>query len=376
MAVPVTDRGGVLIVLLAKRYGGADVRAQAIATALQDRRRCVVAVLARSPLHDRLAAAGLVVLALPYRRADPRIAWSLFRAIRKDGYRVVDAHNPQSHLWGALAGFLARTPIRLCTVHSISADSDRGRLRIALYESTLRVASLLGCRYIAISDSIRAYLESLGIPGRRISMIPNGIDTPMPSGTVARIRDTIGWGPAAYVVIAVGRLEPVKGHRYLLQALAMLSAEFSQLRCLIVGEGRERDALEAEAARLGLSRIVHFAGFRNDVADLLIESDLFCLPSLSEGIPYAVLEAGALGLPLLASAVGGVTEILTHGDTARLVPPADATALARELRWFLEHRAPAAALGQSARALVRARFGPTAMIAGTLAAYDGAIAGG
>lgn len=363
---------GVLMVALAKRFGGADVRVLRIAAALQGRRRYAVAAIAGSPLHERLEAAGLAVIPIASGRGDPRTLWALVRAIRRHRFGVVDAHNSQSHLWGALAGFVAFAPVRICTVHSITRYSDRGWHRVLLYESVLRLAGLLGCRFIAVSGSIRRYLGSLGLPESRTCLIPNAVDLPeKPARSGSGIRGPLGWDAAADVVVVVGRLEPVKGHRYLLQALHGIREACPGLRCLIVGDGRERAALEAEVARLDLAGIVHFAGFRSDVPALLAESDILCLPSLSEGLPYAVLEAAAHGLPMVVSAVGGMAEFLVHGETARLVPPGDAAALARELRWLAEHCDERAALGRAARDLVRRRFDPDRMVAGTLAVYDG-----
>jgi glycosyltransferase involved in cell wall biosynthesis len=377
MAMSGADNGGIFLVALAKRQGGVDSRVHQIAAALHSTRPYVVAALAGSPVHNTLAKFGLRVLPIKYGRADPRIAWLLFREINRTRYTVIDAHNPQSYLWGMLAGVMARLPMRICTVHSVTRESDRSWVRMTLYESILRVAGQLGCQFIGISRSIGDYLESLGIPKNRIRVIPNGIDLPSSPGLpTTQVRKSLGWGPAAYVITVIGRLEPVKGHLYLFRALSELRDQYPLLRCLVVGDGRERHSLQTETVRLGLTSIVHFTGFRNDIPALLMESDLLCMPSLSEGIPYALLEAAARGVPALVSAVGGLAEILVHNKTARMVPPADAMALARELRWFIEHRERAAAIGKAARELVRERFKTAKMVSDTLAVYDGAIPGG
>jgi glycosyltransferase involved in cell wall biosynthesis len=118
-----------------------------------------------------------------------------------------------------------------------------------------------------------------------------------------------------------------------------------------------------------LHEVVHLTGFRDNVPELLRECDLMCLPSLSEGMPYALLEAATIGLPILASAVGGMAAVLTHDETARLVAPANSAALADELRWFMEHRERALELGRSAREMVRRRYGVETMVSETLALY-------
>jgi len=360
-------------VALARRQGGVDVRVRQIAEALHGRQRYAVAVLAGSPLHRSLAAAGLSVLPIDSGRGDPRTAWRLFQAIGRDGYAVVDAHNPQSHLWATLAACLARAPVRICTVHNASRTSERSRLRAIGYETVLRAARRLGCGFVAVSPSIRDYLISLGVAPARVTTILNGITVPddVPPRATAGMRERLGWSSEHYVVAVVGRLHPVKGHRYLVAALAELSPEFPLLRCLVVGDGSEHDRLQSDIDRRGLHDVVHLAGLRDDVPDLLRESDLMCLPSLSEGMPYALLEAAAIGLPMLASAVGGMAAVLTQDETARLVAPANSVALADELRWFMGHRERALELGRSAREMVRRRYGVERMIGETLRLYEG-----
>src|SRR5262245_25358956 len=168
-------------------------------------------------------------------------------------------------------------------------------------------------------------------------------------------------------------MEPTKGHRYLFGAHSQLRGRYPRLRCLVVGDGRDRDDLRSEVARLGLDTTVHFTGFRHDVPDLLREGDLLCLPSLSEGLPYALLEAAALGLPMLVSGVGDMGALLTHDKTARLVVPGDSGALARELSWFMDHLVEAAAIGRAARELVRTHLSVARMIGATLDAYAAAV---
>jgi glycosyltransferase involved in cell wall biosynthesis len=137
-----------------------------------------------------------------------------------------------------------------------------------------------------------------------------------------------------------------------------------------VGEGRSRAALEAQVRLAGLEERVHFAGFRDDIPALLGASDAFCLPSLSEGLPYALLEACAQRLPLLVTQVGGMAELLTHKRTAYLAPPAKPEALADGLAWLVEHPQAAASMGQAAFDHVRQCFSPEDMVARTLKVYQ------
>ena len=181
--------------------------------------------------------------------------------------------------------------------------------------------------------------------------------------------ESLRWDEDVFTVTVVARLEPVKGHTFLIEALRQATRERPRLCCLIVGEGRTRNALEAQIRSAHLEHRVHLAGFRDDVPALLCASDAFCLPSLSEGLPYALLEACAHRLPLLVTRVGGMAELLTHQHTAFLVPPLDPEALARGLCWLIDHPRKAAAMGRAAFEEVQQRFSPDEMIAKTLAVY-------
>ncbi len=359
-----------MVVDLAKRFGGADVRVLQLAQALRDRGvPCTVAALAGSPLHRRLAAAGLPRLPIARRRGDPRIVLDLAGALRAGGYGAIDAHNPQSQLWALKAGLLARVPARVATVHSQYLAEHGGSARGRSYEAVLRLNRRAGARFIAVSEATRDYLRSLGLPDDRLSLIPNAVApaAPEPGGRAAVLG---GWPADAWVAGIVARVEPVKGIDDLLDALADVRRDRPRARLLVVGDGRARPALEERAARLGLDGdAVRFTGFRDDVGALLSGLDAFCLPSHSEGLPFALLEATAHRLPLLVTGVGGMAALLDDGDTAHVVPPRDPAALAERLRALIDRPAEAAAMAGRAHDLVRARFSLDAMVEATLAVY-------
>lgn len=367
----------VLLVALAKRYGGAEVRVFDLARAFHGRLPYAVATLPGSVLHERLLAAGLNAVPLAYGRGDPRLAWAIYRLIRQGGYQVVDAHNPQSQWWGLLAAQLAHVPVRVSTVHlaygRVQSDSLRGKV----YEQALRWNRRWGCRFVTVSQSIRSYLHELGVT--QVALIDNAVDldavqqaAKAASGAPDQAwRQILGWGPETFVVTTVGRLEPQKGHTYLVEAVRLAQERCPQLRCLLVGEGRLRPDLEQQIAAAGVAERIHLAGFRRDVPALLASSDAFCLSSLAEGLPYALLEATAQRLPLLVTQVDGMAELLTDRQTALFVPPADPQALADGLCWLAQNRQAAQALGQAAHDLVRQRFDPQRMVRQTLAVYAG-----
>jgi glycosyltransferase involved in cell wall biosynthesis len=366
----------VLLVDLARYYGGADVRVLELARSLASiGHPYAVATLEGSALQERLVLEHLEGLPVPFTRSDPSIVSFLRRAIRRHGFDVVDAHNPQSQFWGCFASAWARGVKLVCTVHSAYRLEHQGSMRGRLYEQVLHLNGLAGAQFIAVSEAVASYMLGIGIPQERISLIHNSwrpADQPGSEDRDALLR-SFGWNPDVHVVTIVARVEPVKGHAFLLEAFGRAIKDRPQLRCLIIGEGRSRPALERTARNLKLEREVHFTGFRSDISRLLRASDAFCLPSVSEGLPYALLEAASYGLPLVVSRVGGMAALLTHQQNALLVPPADVSALAEALLWTVNHPREAAQLGRAARELVNQRFRPEEMIANTLAVYRHSI---
>jgi glycosyltransferase involved in cell wall biosynthesis len=360
----------VLLVCLARSFGGAEIRVLQIATALQGRRSYTVATLEGSPLFHRLVERGLSTLPVGRGRADPRLLRRLWGAIRSGGFEVVDAHNPQSQFWGLAAAALARVPMRISTVHSEYAHADGSWWKRRLYVNVLRFNQVWGCRFIAVSTGVAHSLRALGAPSNRILLSPNGLDPDWQSiGASAGLRAELGWADAV-VVGVVARLVPLKGHPFLFEALARLRSAWPRLRGLIVGDGPDRDRLEALSSTLAIADIIHFAGHRSEVASLYRECDIICLPSEIEGLPYVALEAAALRIPLVATAVGDVSVYFTHGTTARLVPARDTTALAGELHWCLAHPEQAQRMAKAARTMLRDRLSPERMVTETLSAYD------
>ena len=369
----------VLIVDLAKYYGGADVRVLELARTLERfGHPYAVAALAGSPLHLQLRKEGLAVLPVPFSRSNPLLVPFLMRAIRRHRFAVVDAHNSQSQFWALAAARLSRRVKTICTVHSAYRLEHNGSWKGLLYEQVLRLNALLKARFIAVSEAVDGYLQNIGIEQEKISLIHNSMRLPEPrdSGGRGPLLQSLGWDPASFVVIVVGRLEPVKGHSVLLSALKKASLQHPQLRCLIVGGGRMREILTARMKQLQLQDRVHFTGFREDVPALLAAGDAFCMPSLSEGLPYALLEAIAYRLPLLVSKVGGMAALLTDKKDALLVPPANSHALASGLAWMVDHREAAEGLAEAAFELVQQRFNCDEMIAETVAIYRHAMPSG
>ena len=235
------------------------------------------------------------------------------------------------------------------------------------------IARLLD-RVIAVSEAARTFLVAVkGYPADRVVVVPNGRDLSVycPGDGREVVRRELGIDPATPVVGVVGRLETQKGHTYLLDAWPEVRREFPDARLLVVGDGSLRGDLEARALAPALRGSVVFTGFRPDVPRVLGALDLLVLPSLYEGMPLTAIEASAMSLPVVATAVDGTPEVVRDGETGRLVPPADPPALARALRALLADPARARALGRAGRAHVLARFDLDAQVEATARVYRG-----
>jgi glycosyltransferase involved in cell wall biosynthesis len=194
--------------------------------------------------------------------------------------------------------------------------------------------------YTAVSRSAADSLAAAGVPLSKIRRIPTALP-PLPVPTRARIeiRDSLGLSASGLVIGSVSHLAPGKGFSLLLQAATSLLNQFQNLEVCLVGDGPARASLEAEAARLGLNYRLKLPGRATSalaVAEALSALDVFVLPSLSEGLPTAVLEAMAAGTPVVASAVGGLPELITDRRNGRLVPAGKVPPLAQALRELLE----------------------------------------
>jgi glycosyltransferase involved in cell wall biosynthesis len=158
------------------------------------------------------------------------------------------------------------------------------------------------------------------------------------------------------VIVCVAEFRSSKGHDHLLEAADLLRSRGRKFRLWLVGDGDLRQTVERQIARLGLQQVVTLLGVRADIPEILAESDVFCLPSLWEGLPGAVMEAMSAGLPVVATAVGGVCELVRDGDTGLVVPPGEPTALALSLERLLDSFDMRQALGAAGRNVIRREF--------------------
>jgi glycosyltransferase involved in cell wall biosynthesis len=275
------------------------------------------------------------------------------------GIGVLHTADLYANIFGLPAAAAAGLPARIANRRDINPNKAIGL--IALQRAAYSCAHLV----VANSRAAATRLRHEQVPESRVRVVPNGIDVslypPRQQGrTIRRI-------------VTVANLRREKAHEVLLEATAMVVRRFPDVELLVVGDGPRRSELEVVARRHGVERQTRFLGHRDDVPALLASGDLFVLPSRSEALPNAVLEAMAAGLPVIATRVGGMPEIIDHQRTGVLVAPDDARALGFAMLDLIQWPDHACALGAKARETVARDYSFDRMVAGFEALYLDAL---
>ena len=342
----------MLVVITLAEVGGAQSYVTSLLPALADRFDVTVAAHGEGPVRESAEALQLRYVPLRHLRR-PINPWrdalalaELVRLVRRVRPDIVHTSSSKAGVLGRAAAWAAGVPIRLFTVHGWAFAASGGGASL-LYRWADRLVSPLTTATICVSELERETgLAARTCRADRTVVIPNAVDVRgAPRSRTTRRRP---------LLVAVGRLRPPKDFDTLLRALALLPD--AQFDAAIVGDGPQRRELEALLVQLGLEERVRLEGERRDVPALLARADVFVLSSRSEGLPVSVLEAMAAGLPVVASAVGGVAELVLDGETGVLVRPGDPEALAAALGPLLADPALRRRLGDAGRARAEAVF--------------------
>lgn len=275
----------------------------------------------------------------------PAFARWLAAALQRHRAALAHSHEFTMAVYGAWAARRAGVP-HLFTMHGSRYYAGRLQRRVAM-----RVAAALSGSIVAVSHSLARHLSrDLWLRASRIVTIPNGAGLARVAHST--LRAELKLRADDRLVLAVGNLYPVKGHGYLVEAFGLLARRFPRLHVAIAGRGDLEAPLRARAQSLDVGDRFHLLGLRSDVGNLLAGADVFVLPSLSEGLPLALIEAMLAERPIVATAVGEVGTVLSGGRDGILVPPGDAAALADALAHVLSD--PSEARRLSAAAALRA----------------------
>ncbi len=354
-------RRKVFYLLDSLNIGGTEVQAVELAARLSaDQYDVTLGCLrARGPLLEKLKGSSVSVREFyPKGGFDsPHGIYQMFRLalfLRRNGFQIMHAHDVYANILGIPAAVLARVPV------IISSQRDLGHLD--LYKSRRRIwlrrLQRLSTAVLTNANAVReAVLAEDHFAPDKVKVIHNGVDLDRFS---QRSQDRTWLSPTGNQerwVVLVGNMHgDIKGHPTLIAAAEAVVREFPGVKFLFAGDGQRRKEFEEQSARLGIANHFHFLGRRDDVPRILCCCEIGVLPSKAEGLPNAVLEYLAAGLPTIASRVGGNAEIIEDGKTGLLVPPEDSAALSDALLRLLRNSNLAADLGNNGREFVAAEF--------------------
>ena len=329
--------------------------------------RAVVCIDQPGPMGEEVRNTGVPFFALGLRPGlkRPGDVLRLQRFFQQSAPTIVHNFLLTASLYGRFAAMLARVPIVIGTevnIYERKQASHRAAERWLMRHTDAVVAS---------AESVRDfYIDQIAADPDKVVVIYNAVDWSQLDSTVARheFRRQFGIPADAPVAGIIARLTEQKAHRVLLDAIAS-NLELGRLHLLVIGDGELRASLEQQSEKLGLTGRVHFAGARRDLGNVLGAIDVFVMPSLWEGLPLSLVLAMGAGLPVIASRVAGIPEVVRHGETGLLVAPGDAGDLATTLVRLSTDAPLRSQLGSAAKAFVKPRFGIDGYIASMTALY-------
>jgi len=289
---------------------------------------------------------------------DVRAGWELFGLIRRGGFSVVHTHTSKAGMLGRVAAAAAGVPVIVHTPHGHVFYGYYGRMRSRAFIQLERWASALTDAIIPLTSRGKEEYVRFSV-GRREKLVPihSGVrveEVAALRNERARVRAEMGVDNEEILAGTVARLSPVKGVRYFLEAAGRVAEKRGEFRFVIVGEGELRRELEEKVKELGLGDKVRFLGFcGSDAARIMSGLDVFVLSSLNEGMGRVIVEAMALGIPVVATSVGGVPELVRDRVTGLLVPPARADALALAILEAVDKKGATAEMVGRAAAMAR-----------------------
>ncbi len=378
----------ILFVITKSVWGGAGKYVYDLVTNLPtDNFDIAVAAGGEGPLFQKLQSAGVRTIRISELDRDIHIGKELssFRALlclfQQEQPDVIHLNSSKIGGLGALAGRIASWRSKkkmkiIFTVHGWVFLEDRSILWRATALLASWASTLLQDKIILINSRDYAAAQKF-VPRRKRAFIHNGINEanflPRSNGR-AFFTTSLGL-PITDDTVFIGTIAELtanKGLHYLIDAVKLLSSDpnMPSIHLFIIGEGEERPELEAKIKNLGLEHVIILLGFNNDARSAIGGLDIFVLPSLKEGLPYAIMEAMTVGLPVIASNVGGIPDLVSHNETGMLVPPKNPKALAEAIRLLAQNRERRMTFGKRAGDIVRTKFPLHAMLEKTQQLYE------
>ena len=336
--------------------GGQEKRVLAEAAGLSARGHYVAIVCREhAKIKNEAIKKGIAVHTLPLRKTyDVSSIIRLVRFLKSEGFDVVNTHSGVDSWIGGIAARLAGVPVLVRTRH----------LNIPLKRSILNFIHYLPDMYITSGENMqRTLVEQCSFPAEKVISIPTGVPSEFfDVKKDAGMKKKYGLQENAIVITNVGILRKVKGHEITLQAVRPVVDKFPEARFLLAGGGPDREVLQQMAENMGISGFVIFTGHVENIPEIYSFTDVAILSSWSEGVPQSILQAMACSVPVVATKVGGVPEIITSGENGILVAPGDYAAIAEGVIKILSNPVMASEFSYNARCLVREKHSMSHML--------------
>ncbi len=327
----------------------------------------------RGVFWDRLAASGIPLHSLSPSKFLPLWAPRLLGLLRSGRFDILHCHLAASNILAKPLGALAGVPVRINHDHT----NDALRVDNGIVRGLETWANRFATHCIAVSTTCRDFLiQHESVPAAHVTIVPNGIDTSLHAPDPSRrraVRAILGLGESDRLVLGVGRLRPQKNFGLFLRVAADIRRDFPGTRFLIAGSGPEETRLRRLSDELGLNEVLRFAGYAPDPRDLYAAADALLMPSRFEGLPMTLLEAMAWELPVVASRLDGIAEVITEGRDGLLVDRDDEAGFARSLSGLLDEEARRAEMGARARQRIVERFSLKRMVSDIESIYTACL---
>ncbi|UCE22866.1 MAG: glycosyltransferase family 4 protein [Candidatus Aminicenantes bacterium] len=306
--------------------------------------------------------------------ADAIAFFKIRRFLAKKKFDVVHTHTSKAGLLGRFAARLAGVPVVVHTPHGHVFFGYFGLMKTKIFILLEKLANRMTDRIVALTHREKAdYISYRTCPEEKLTVIPSGIElnkfreyTP---SNKTKLKKEIGLPENSFVVGTAGRLVPVKGPEFLINASQTIIPKHPNTCFLFAGDGPLKEDLQKKANEAGGEKNIFFLGWRDDIEHILSIFDVFCLPSLNEGMGRVLVEAMAHGIPIVASDVGGIPDLVTHGKNGFLVPPKNPEELAKHIQILIEDEAKRKKMGEAGKKMAQ-KFSHESMVKNIAALYE------
>ena len=289
----------------------------------------------------------------------------IFMLIKKERFDIVHTHTSKAGILGRLAAKLAGVPIIIHAPHGHIFYGYYNSFLTGIFIIVEKIAAEFTDKIITLTEKGVEEHVKFGIaPENKFIAIHSGIRADKFFSEPVDInnkRNQLGIPQNSLLIGTAGRLVPIKGHKYLMQAMSQINKKLNVI-LLVIGDGYLRENLEQQAKQSGISNRIKFLGFRNDIAEILSILDIFILPSINEGMGRTLVEAMFLSKPIIATNVGGIPDLVKNDKSGILVPPKDPTAIANAIQQLLENKTLAKEMGKTGREIVKNEFTEKTMV--------------